>query len=71
MEEGELRALGFSDKADTWKAALHSQRAKRQQMVQERAAKYKEKEFERSTMAAEAWVEGRRLRVQLGCQPSS
>ena len=71
MEAEELRALGFFDKADTWIAALHSQRAKRQQAVQERVATYRTNEFERSTLAAKHWLLGKRLLDQLGAQPRS
>ena len=68
MEAEELQALGFSNKADMWMATLHRQREKRQQAVQERAATYREKEFERSTVAAEDWLQGKRLLDQLGCR---
>ena len=69
MEAEELQALGFSTKADMWMATLHRQREKRQQAVQERAATYREKEFERSTVAAKDWLQGKRLLDQLGCRP--
>ena len=51
MEAEELQALGFSDKAHMWMTALHRQREKRHQAVQERAATYRANEFERSTVA--------------------
>ena len=69
MEAEELQALGFSDKAAMWMATLHRQREKRQQAVQERAATYRENEFERSTVAAKDWLQGKRLLDQLGCRP--
>ena len=69
MEAEELQALGFSDKADVWMTALHRQREKRHRAVQERAATYRAKEFERSTVAAEDWLQGKRLLDQLGCRP--
>ena len=71
MEAEELRALGFSDKADTWIAELHSRRAKRQQGVQERASTYRANEFERSTLAAQHWLLGKRMLDQLSGQPRS
>ena len=69
MEAEELRALGFSDKAHMWMTALHRQREKRHQAVQERAATYRANEFERSTVAAKDWLQGKRLLDQLGCRP--
>ena len=71
MEVEELRALGLFAKAETWVAALHRQRAKRQQGVQERAATFRAKEFERSTVAANDWVNGKRLLDLLSRQPRS
>ena len=69
MEAEELQALGFSDKAHMWMTALHRQREKRHQAVQERAATYRANEFERSTVAAKDWLQGKRLLDQLGCRP--
>ena len=71
MEADELRVLGFSDKADTWKATLDCQREKRKQAVLERAATYRTNDFEKSTKAAKDWVLGQRLLETLRGHPLS
>ena len=69
MEAEELQALGLSEKAHMWMAALHRQREKRHRAVEERAATYRANEFERSTVAAKDWLQGKRLLDQLACRP--